>query len=168
MNVFPARKIATICVSMSILACLASGSRTVAAEKASALTLPETSARNSSIVSNTVAVVEIPASVFVDRPSGQDPFYPNASYRKQVSKTPAPNPGDGGDALLKTLKLTGFGGIGKKRWAMINGVSVYEGETSSVRIGSTLHQIVCLEMKEHSVIVGTKDNPAQRELKLDN
>jgi hypothetical protein len=51
---------------------------------------------------------------------------------------------------------------------MINGVSVYEGETSSVRIGSTLHQIVCLEMKEHSVIVGIKDNPAQRELKLDN
>jgi hypothetical protein len=85
MNVFPARKIATICVSMSILACLASGSRTVAAEKASALTLPETSARNSSIVSNTVAVVEIPASVFVDRPSGNR----SARLRHQTPGTAA-------------------------------------------------------------------------------
>jgi len=165
-----AKNIAAVCVSMSIFACLASAPRATAAEKVSARSLPEVAPRSTSIVSNTVAVVEVPLSIFVDRPhpEGRDPFFPDASYRKRSEKEPNQTPVQNGDIILAKLKLTGFGGIGKKRWAMIDGVSIYEGEMSNVRVGGNLHKIVCLEMRDQSVLVGIKDNPARRELKLDN
>ena len=154
---------------MSIFACLASGSSTAAAEKVSARSTPSAAPRGSAVASNSVAVVELPVSVFVDRHLGKDPFFPDASYRKRVSPKPVPNPGLGGDVILRSLKLTGHGGIGTKQWAMINGVLIYLGESSAVRVEGNLHQIVVLEMKEQSVLVGIKDNPAQQtELKLDN
>jgi hypothetical protein len=164
-----AKTMTAICASISLLACVTSASSAEPAIKASARSLPEgVAARSTSIVSNTVAVVEVPQSVFVDRPQGKDPFFPDADYRKQLKKE-SKRPSDlGGDAILATLKLTGFGGIGNKRWAMINGVAIYEGESSSVRVGNSLRQIECLEMKEQSVVVGIKDDPARRELKLDN
>ncbi len=152
---------------MSILACLAYSPRCAAAETVSARTIPDVAPRSSSILSNTVAAVEVPESVFVDRPQGKDPFFPDASYRKLKIKKSLPDPGVGGDAILQALKLTGFGGTGTNRWAMINGVTIYENESSTVRVAGASHQILCLEMKDESVIVGIKDNPAQRELKLD-
>ena len=155
---------------MSVIACLASGSRAAAAEKVSARSIPSAVPHGSNVVSNLVAIAEVPRpiSVFVDRPHGADPFFPNADYRKRVNTKTAPDPGSGGDAILQSLKVTGFGGIGKKQWAMINGVAIYQGESSAVRVAGNLHQIVVLEIEDQSVTVGIKDNPARRELKLDN
>ena len=165
-----AKTLTAICASISLFACVTSASSAEPAIKVSARSLPEgVAARSTSIVSNTVAVVEVPQSVFVDRPQGKDPFFPDADYRKmQLKKESSRSSDEGGDKALATLKLTGFGGIGNKRWAMINGVAIYEGEWSSVRVGNVLHQIECLEMKEQSVVVGIKNDPARRELNLDN
>ena len=165
------KRMAAVCASFSMFACFISATPSDAAETVSARSLPEKVApRSTSIVSNTVATVNIPESVFIDRPppQGKDPFFPDAHYRKLSKNDPIATPGQNGDALLATLKLTGFGGVGNKRWAMINGVAIYEGESSPVRIGGNLHQVACLEMKDQSVLVGIKDNPARRELKLDN
>ena len=168
MNAFLNKPVLALGVSMSLLLCLASGPRVVAAEKVSARTLPKAAAHSASVVSNTVVEVEVPLSVFVDRPDAHDPFFPNASYRVRKETRPTTSAQPNGNTVLGALKLNGFGGVGSQRWAMVNGVSIYKDESSSVRIGNKTYQIVCLEMTDQSVVVGIKGDSARRELKLDN
>jgi len=154
----------TLCACVTILSNL--GSVATAAEKVSARTVAHSGSRSSSIVSNKVAEVVVPESVFVDAADRKDPFFPDAEYRKQSK--PAPPKQFGGDAILNQLKLTGFGGIGDKRWAMINGISIYLNESSKIVVNGKPHKIVCLEMQENSVTVGFENGSARRELKLGN
>lgn len=165
MNVTNHKNIVALGVSVFLLVCVGARFQVTAADKVAARTVMHTGAHNSSIVSNKVSKVKIPPSVFNDAPERKDPFFPNAKYRESDERPTTV--ADGGGAILNRLKLTGFGGIGNKRWAMINGVSIYEGESSKIRVGSALYEVVCLEMKEQSVTVGLKDDLARRELELD-
>ena len=123
--------------------------------------------RSGSILSNRVEHVDIPTSVFEDTVDRRDPFFPDASYRILEAKPIEPEYAVGDDTILKQLKLNGFGGIGDKRWAMVNGVSIYQNESANVRVGGKIYPVTCLQLKDTSVVLGIKNTTARHELKLD-
>ncbi len=164
-------------VSLVAAACHLSSHAAVAAEKVSARTVtppaPKAPARSTSIISNEIPVIEVPPSQFFANfqdASGTDPFFPNAQYIKNSRKRPDPvipvKPGLADDAPLKALKVTGVGGIGDKRWAMLNGVTVYVGENATFQVNGRAEKIECLEISENAVTVGIKGTETRREIKL--
>lgn len=164
-------------VSIAVLSCLLTGQSVTAAEKVSARTVPaeaRAAVRPTSVVSNQIPVVEVPESVFVadfNDLKARDPFFPNAQYvSQQRNKRPdpvsVPKPVSD-DSILRGLRITGLGGVGDKRWAMINGVTIYLGEAASIQTGGKLIQVEFVEMSAESVTVGIKDTVTRREIKLD-
>ncbi len=165
-------------VSLVAAACLFMGQASSGAEKVSARTLPEetpkASPRSTSIISNDIPVIEVPPSLFVANfqdSSATDPFFPNAQYIKNSRKRPDPviavKPGLTDDAALKALKVTGVGGVGDKRWAMLNGVTIYVGESATFQVNGKSEKIECLEISATAVTVGVKGTETRREIKLD-
>lgn len=148
------------------------GGMFAAAIVASLLLPPSGRANGDKVVAPALArevVVDIPLSVFRDDASGIDPFYPNAQYR--VSKKPqlaevAPV-NELNSGVLKDLKLNGMGGVGERSWALVNGISMYVGEVTRIPVGGKAYELICLEVKQRSVVIGIKDTNIQRELKLD-
>lgn len=166
-------------VSLAVSVCLLSSQQTNAAEKVSARTLPsagkaeQAPRRSTSIVSNQIPVIEIPPSVFVANfqdASAADPFFPNAQYIKSSRKRSEPvlqaKSGSADDAPLKALKVTGVGGVGDKRWAMLNGVTIYVGESASFQVNGKSEKIECVEISDTAVTVGIKGTETRREIKL--
>jgi hypothetical protein len=164
-------------VSIAVLSCLLTGQSVPAAEKVSARTVQaEATApgRSTSVVSNQIPVIEIPESVFVvdfNDLQARDPFFPNAEYvSRQRNKRPEPAPAAqpaSDDSVLRGLRITGLGGVGDKRWAMINGVTIYLGEAAPILTGGKVIQVEFVEISDQSVTVGIKDTATRREIKLD-
>jgi len=163
-------------VSLAFSTCLFSG-QSAAAEKASARTIPPESAkastRSTSVISNQIPVIDIPESVFVANlkdAAAADPFFPSADYVKNSRKKFEPAIqaplGSTDDAPLKALKVTGVGGVGDKRWAMLNGVTIYMGESATFQVNGKSEKIECLEISETAVTVGIKGTETRREIKL--
>jgi hypothetical protein len=163
-------------VSIAVLSCLLPVQSLTAAEKVSARTVPaeaRTAVRSASVVSNQIPVVEIPESVFVadfNDLRARDPFFPNAQYvsqqrNKRPDPIPVPKPVSD-DSILRGLRITGLGGVGDKRWAMINGVTIYLGEAAPIQIGGRPIQVEFVEMSDQSVTVGIKGTATRREIKL--
>lgn len=147
----------------------------IAAEKVAARSTKNdsNSPARDTLLSTTIAEIQVPQAEFkanVSDRTGRDPFFPKADYwqpkdgvKEQLSK---PEP-DQGQAILSLLKLTGVGGFAERRWAMINGVSVYVGENAVVRVGGKAYEIVFHEMTEKSVVLGLKGSNARREIPID-
>ncbi|MBI1176438.1 hypothetical protein GC207_03260 [bacterium] len=160
-------------VSLSLLTCLVSDHSAAGAETVSARTLPNTTPRSGSIISNQIPEIEIPSSVFVSdfsNPSARDPFFPNAIYtqsKKKIDDAPQPTPTQLDDGVLKSLKLTGMGGVGDRRWAMINNVTIYLGEDAKFNVGGKLLTVECLKLDEKSVTIGVKGKPIRRQIDLE-
>ena len=164
-------------VSIVVLSCLLTGQSGTAAEKVSARMAPaeaKAPVRATSVVSNQIPVVEIPESVFVadfNDLKARDPFFPNAQYVSlQRNKRPDPvlvSKPVADDTVLRGLRITGLGGVGDKRWAMINGVTVYLGEAAPIQTGGKLVTVEFVEMSDRSVTVGIKNTTTRREIKLD-
>lgn len=164
-------------VSIAVLSCLLPSQSATAAEKVSARTVPaeaRTGARSASVVSNQIPVVEIPESVFVadfNDLRARDPFFPNAQYvsqqrhKREEKKSHVATAPD--DSLLRGLRITGLGGVGDKRWAMINGITIYLGEAAPIQSGGRLIHVEFVEMSDKSVTLGIKDTATRREIKLD-
>jgi hypothetical protein len=159
-------------LTLSVLPCLLSSQSAAAADKVSARTVETPSTRTTSIASSEIPEIEIPKSTFVadfnDR-TARDPFFPNAAYvkPKQVAPVTPDTKVSGGETSLDTLKLTGMGGVGDKRWAMINGITHYLGESSKIRINGRVVSIEILEMDETSTTVGVVGTSSRRQMKLD-
>ena len=166
-------------VSLAVSVCLHSSQQAGAAEKVSARTLPsagkteQTLNRSTSIISNQIPVIDIPPSVFVANfqdASAADPFFPNAQYIKNSRKRSEPviqaKSGSADDAPLKALKVTGVGGVGDKRWAMLNGVTVYVGESATFQVNGKSEKIECVEISNTAVTVGIKGTETRREIRL--
>lgn len=151
-------------VSMSMIGCL--GIDLSAAEVAAARSLPKAAPASSLLATNELPKVVIPVSEFDADTNPADPFYPNAKYLKKNAPEPVAGKAVDGDAALAPLRLMGLGGVGEKRWAMVNGTAVYLGEYTTVTVGNKAYKITCVEIKERSVVVGLKDSPARRELNL--
>jgi len=164
--------IPSICLSLVAGWCLLSSQPVAGAEKASARTVPKKAPRSTSIVTSDIPVVEIPQSTFVPdirNRQARDPFFPNAQYAKKPTEPVAPTPVKPlvDDGTLSSLKLTGVGGVGEKRWAMVNGTTLYLGEHARFQIGGRPLEIECVEMDEKTVTVGIKGTNIRRALRLD-
>lgn len=155
-------KLALRWVSLSVLLCLYSDHTAWAAEKVSARTLPQTGTRSTSIISNDIPEIQIPSSVFVadySDKAARDPFFPDASYLKRSEVIDKPQkamskPVD--DSIFKVLKVNGLGGVGDRRWAMVNHVTIYLGENAKFTVGGKSVVVECVEMGDKSVVLGIK------------
>jgi len=157
-------------VSLSLLGCLLS-SQAAAAEKVAARTVKE-STRSISIISNEIPVIVIPESEFTGYSAGKgvtDPFFPGARYLLAQRRTPDPAPTAPAmdDTPLKALKITGVGGVGDKRWAMVNGVTLYLGEHATIQVNGKGVAVQCVEFTDRTVVLGIKGTGIRRDIKLD-
>jgi len=95
-------------------------------------------------------VTIIPKSIFVVPKDARDPFYPTStrlSNSGASAKATAPSP------VKVSLILNGLSGTSGHRLAMINGRTLAEGESSDVPSGGNFVKVLCVEIKEYSVVV---------------
>jgi hypothetical protein len=114
-------------------------------------------------------VVEIPRSVFLQpltRDEGKDPFFPQSMrpYARQpvlvpVTPTNVPPP-----VVNVDLKLKGISGTAEKPLAIINNVTLTEGEERDVMTNTGKQRIKCLQIKGEVVLV--QIGIERRELRL--
>jgi hypothetical protein len=114
--------------------------------------------------------VVIPKSVFVNDISvGRDPFFPNSTRRKDsmprvaaVATNTTPTP-----VITVDLRLKGIAGTKEQRLALINSVTMAQGETADIKCaGGQIVKIRCREIRDHSVLVELVAIGEVRELKL--
>lgn len=106
-----------------------------------------------------------PQSKFVDEPGvGSDPFFPKSSRRTpkvSVATTPADlNPQE----VPGFISLKGISVIKDKKLAIINNYTLEQGEEFSLRNGTQIFKIKCIEVKENSAIITV--NGVTKELTL--
>jgi hypothetical protein len=113
---------------------------------------------------NTVVPPNTPRSEFKDDISfGKDPFFPKSTRRPKIVVKPA-------DVELpkatvpEHVVLKGISFIKDKKLAIINNVTVGEGEEFTVKTGGQPVKVKCVEIKEKSVIVSV--GAATKELPL--
>lgn len=118
----------------------------------------------------TKAEAVIPKSVFVNEPEvGKDPFFPSSTRRKDaiprvVAVTTNAVPVR---STPMDLKLKGIAGTKEQRLALINSVTVAEGEIAEIKcFGGQVAKILCREIRDDSVIIEFVPLREVRELKL--
>ena len=107
---------------------------------------------NSAYAENPSATqTNVPQSVFIipkDASEGRDPFYPNSIRPFGVvpgPKTPA--------AGIEALVFKGFSGTPGHRLAIINGPTIAEGETKDIPTPGGSVKVLCVEIKDSSVVI---------------
>ena len=114
----------------------------------------------------------IPKSVFVNNPEvGKDPFFPYSTRRKDAmprAVVTAPSTNAAPTTVIHVdLKLKGIAGTKEQRLALINSVTVAQGETADIKCaGGQIIKIRCREIRDHSVLVELAGLGEVRELKL--
>ena len=110
----------------------------------------------------------VPKSVFVDNPqAGKDPFFPNSSRRLQTLVRVAPtNKTPQISGVLERLTLKGISGTKGQPLALINSSTVAQGELADIRCGREVFKILCIEIRDRSVLVALHGTSETRELKL--
>ena len=105
-------------------------------------------------------------SVFVNDPAfGKDPFFPK-SVRRPLPVTnilARANPLAAPSGVPEEIVLKGINLLKSRRFAIINNVTVAQGEECELKIKGRLVRLLCLEVKEKSVVVSvggtTKEIP---------
>ena len=113
----------------------------------------------------------ISKSVFVNNPEvGKDPFFPYSTRRKDAmprAVVTAPSSNAPAPVIHVDLKLKGIAGTKEQRLALINSVTVAQGETADIKCaGGQIIKIRCREIRDHSVLVELAGLGEVRELKL--
>ena len=114
----------------------------------------------------------IPKSTFINNPEvGKDPFFPHSTRRKDamprlVVTAPSTN-ATSAPAIYVDLKLKGIAGTKEQRLALINSVTMAQGEIADIKCaGGQIVKIRCREIRDHSVLVELVAIGEVRELKL--
>lgn len=114
----------------------------------------------------------IPKSVFVNNPEvGKDPFFPYSTRRKDtmpraVVAAPTTNAAPA-PSIQVDLKLKGIAGTKEQRLALINSVTMAQGETADIKCaGGQVVKVRCREIRDNSVLVEIVALGEVRELKL--
>lgn len=130
---------------------------------AAATNTPASSPAGTNSASKQVAI-EVPASQFVIPTStseGRDPFFPD-STRVHASAIINTNPGP--KAPSAPLVLQGISVVGPKRFALINGRTFEVNEDADVSVGRAKVHVLCVSIKEDSVVVEVEGS--RQELRL--
>ena len=113
----------------------------------------------------------IPKSTFLNNPEvGKDPFFPHSTRRKDSmprAVVSAPSSNAPAPAIYVDLKLKGIAGTKEQRLALINSVTMAQGETADIKCaGGQIVKVRCREIRDHSVLVELAALGEVRELKL--
>jgi hypothetical protein len=109
-----------------------------------------------------------PKSVFVmDLPTGKDPFFP-LSPRFKARGAQNTNAVAKAFSVLDQLTLKGISIGQKRRLALINNLTLAEGEKASIRLGNQTNLIQCLEIRDQSVVVAAPETREVKEFRLKN
>lgn len=95
-------------------------------------------------------------SVFINDPSiGRDPFFPNSSRRRVLAPTNAavelhtqPLPTVPDDIFLKGVNI-----LRDRRLAILNNYTVAQGEEFELKLKGKTYRVLCVEVKEKSVVI---------------
>jgi hypothetical protein len=104
-----------------------------------------------------------PKAVFTeDLPNGKDPFFPQSRRRARVQApadvaAPPPPP---------QLFLKGISRGKERRLAVINNITVAEGEKIQLHVNAQTVVLHCLEVRERSVLVSLEGDKEVKELHL--
>jgi hypothetical protein len=106
-----------------------------------------------------------PQAVFaLDLPNGRDPFFPN-SVRLQRKAPGDTNVVLRASSVLDHLALKGIS-IGKRRLALINNLTLAQGEKGHLKLGGQKVLLHCVAVRDRSVLVSVPDSNESRELYL--
>jgi|SRR5687768_6654324 len=110
----------------------------------------------------------VPKSVFIDNPqSGKDPFFPNSNRRSQtIVRVATTNRAPQVSGVLEKLTLKGISGTKGQPLALINSSTVAQGELADIKCGREIFKILCIEIRDRSVLVALHGTSETRELKL--
>lgn len=113
------------------------------------------------------ALPVVPKAVFdLDSQTGKDPFFPDSTRRLRDSARTGTNHVIASHGLLSKLALKGISYSKDRRLALINHMTLAEGEKFEFKIDSQKLMVRCLEIREHSVIVVSEGSKEVRELQL--
>lgn len=107
-----------------------------------------------------------PRAVFTDiADKGKDPFFPDSIRRLRTLQPNLANAATPSSGLLAELVLKGIS-IGSERLALINNVTVAEGEKARLKIKDKTALVHCLQIRDHSVLVTIDGTKEVREIEL--
>jgi hypothetical protein len=111
-------------------------------------------------------VVTMPRAVFsTNLVNGKDPFFPTTArfLPKQPGSTKVPRKVV---SVLDHLVLKGIAISQQRRLALINNVTVAQGETTPIKFENQTNLIQCMEIRERSAVVTAPETKETRELYL--
>jgi len=107
-----------------------------------------------------------PISTFDDKSSAvRDPFFPHsnrAPYVKQVAK----ETGKVAPAPVLQFALKAIMGTGKNKMALINNQTLAEGESATVKSGTSTARVHCVKIADRSVMITVDGKNEQIELRM--
>jgi hypothetical protein len=110
----------------------------------------------------------VPKSVFaIELPNGKDPFFPLSERFKKRSAV-ATNGVVRMFSVLDQLTLKGISIGQQRRLALINNLTLAEGEKGPIRLNNQTNLIQCVEIRDNSVVVAAVETHERRELRLKN
>jgi hypothetical protein len=116
------------------------------------------SADAKSIVPVVLDQITFAPSVFEDVPgTGKDPFFPTTTRREPPKK-------DAEKTDFPSLSLKGISGTPDRKLALIDYLTIAQGEEADIRIGKQSYRVKCLEIRERSALLQIKNQ--QKELFL--
>ena len=106
-------------------------------------------------------------AVFVNDPQkGKDPFFPDSQRRLlELLRANGTNAIPRSEGVLSELVLKGIS-LGNERLAVINNVTLAEGEKAQIRLPDKTAFVHCLEIRPSSVLVTLDGTKVVRELRL--
>ena len=116
----------------------------------------------------TLGPVVIPKAVFTDNAAGgRDPFFPASARRTPEAASPNPVAASLQPAgLLSQIVLKGISWGKPHHLALLNNVTLAEGEKTALRLGGQTAMVRCLEIRTQSVLVTLEGTKEVREIQL--
>jgi hypothetical protein len=103
-------------------------------------------------------------SVFIDDGKfGKDPFFPASTRRAPKVITPV-NPTSDFSQILNNVSLKGISGRPGKRLALLGNRTVGTGEEIEVKVGNQIMRVICLEIREKSVVLALPGGTEKKEI----
>jgi hypothetical protein len=111
--------------------------------------------------------LEASKAVFADHAlNGKDPFFPDSQRRHPPAQANPANPFNQPAGLLAQVVLKGISWNKDRRLAVLNNVTLAEGEKGPVRVNAQIITLQCLEIRERSVLISMEGSKEVREIQF--
>jgi hypothetical protein len=108
-----------------------------------------------------------PKAVFVnDALTGKDPFFPDSQRRRAVASVGSANLNSPPAVPWAQLVLKGISWDKDHRLAIVNNVTLAEGEKAQVKANGQTLNVQCIEIRERSVLISIEGTKEVKEIRF--